>query len=81
MNSRFFDKEAVMMIPFVCPIEAVVYEAELDTPGKECMCSKRVSMRGKYAVWTHKVGTDNYNWFLACDIDCYTANVTEGHDQ
>ncbi len=66
-----------MFIPSVYPAEAVVEEAKLDVT-QRCMCGQEVARRGKLCVFTHKVGEDEYNWYLSCDLACYAANVSDG---
>lgn len=66
-----------MFIPPSYPVATVFNEDKLDTVC-ECMCGHKVPLRGGIACYTHKLGSDDHGWFLACNPACMIGNLCEG---
>lgn len=66
-----------MFVPLLLPASAVFEGADLNRTC-ECVCGKSQCLQGRLVVWSHRVGSDSWGWFLVCTPVCYLKNVTQG---
>lgn len=68
-----------MHIPFCMWAKDIpgIGDKQLDADN-ECICGKMVPLRGCIAMWSHRVGDEDYKWFQVCDPACILLHISIG---